>query len=127
MQSAAELRVDHEGDKILVEVENTGAGHNFPTEERHRALDIVWRVVDAAQASKSPADLPFTRLYRFRQPYRGDPGPNTQLPAHQTWKGEIEIPAGSAGKQVQVRMIYKLTPFLEDQQGQLLSEKVVQL
>jgi len=126
LKSAAVLRIRHEGGKVYVEVENTGAGHNFPTEERHRAVDIVWRVIDQEQKDKSSTEAPFARLHRFRQPYRGDPGPNTQLPANDTWKGEIELPAEAKGKLVQVRMIYKLTPFLEDHQGQLLAEQDIQ-
>jgi len=127
LQSAADLRVTRQGDKIGVVVENKGAGHNFPTEERHRAVDIVWRVVDKDQGKASLTDMPFTRLHRFRQPYRGDPGPNTQLPAEQTWNGEIKVPADAEGKLVQIRMIYKLTPFLEDQDGQLLAVREIQL
>ncbi len=127
LKSAGELRAQRQGNKVHVEVENKGAGHNFPTEERHRAVDIVWRILGKDEAKKSSAEAPFTRLYRFRQPYRGDPGPNTQLPAAQTWMGEIDVPDGAAGQLMQIRMIYKLTPFLEDQEGQLLAKKEVQL
>ena len=127
LRSAAEFRAVRKGDQIEVEVENKGAGHNFPTEERHRAVDIVWRIVAPADAKKGPKELAFERLYRFRQPYRGDPGPNTQLPAEETWKGRIDLPAEALGKLLQIRMIYKLTPFLQDQEGQLLAEREIQL
>jgi hypothetical protein len=120
LRQAAEFRARKEGDKIIVEVENNGAGHNFPTEERHRAVDVIYRYVDEAQLElDAPA---FTRLYRFRQPYVGDPRPNTQLPAHQTWTGEIPLTDAPKGKILQLQLVYKLQPFMTDADAKMLFE-----
>ncbi|MEZ5989063.1 MAG: multiheme c-type cytochrome [Planctomycetota bacterium] len=127
LKKGGELRVERKDDRLAVEFENVGCGHNFPTEERHRAVDIVWRVVAPDGLDKPGAELAFTRLYRFRQPYRGDPGPNTQLPAGETWKGEIPVPADGAGKVLQVRLLYKLTPFVEDDDASVLDERRFEL
>ncbi len=123
LRSAARLGVRVSESKILVEVENKGAGHNLPTEERHRAVDVIYRILPAGTKAKT-WDPPFTRLYRFRQPYLGDPGPNTQLPSGQTWKGSFDIPAALQikGTRVQVRLLYQLTPFKKDEEGSLLYE-----
>ena len=123
LKSAARLGVRLEKYKVLVEVENKGAGHNLPTEERHRAVDVIYRILPA-DARPQPWSPTFTRLYRFRQPYLGDPGPNTQLPSGQTWKGSFEIPKPlqAKGTRIQVRLLYHLTPFQKDKEGSLLYE-----
>ncbi|PIE22777.1 MAG: hypothetical protein CSA62_10725 [Planctomycetota bacterium] len=121
LRTAAEFRARKQGKKVIVEVENKGAGHNFPTEERHRAVDVLYRFVAQSQLEQ---DAPgFTRLYRFRQPYIGDPTPNTQLPAHKTWRGEISLEGQSAkGKILQLRLVYKLQPFMPDHEAKQLHE-----
>lgn len=48
--------------RVLIEVKNTGVGHNFPADERHRAVDLV-----ARSGASGPAGV---RLTRFRNPYR---------------------------------------------------------
>ena len=92
---------------LRVTLTNTGAGHNFPTEERHRAVDIVARVLP-----RDGAPGEWQRLFRFRQPYKGEPGENTQLPAHQSHVATLELPAGSGT--AEVRVLYKLNPFMTD-------------
>ncbi|MCB9833129.1 MAG: hypothetical protein H6807_11710 [Planctomycetes bacterium] len=50
---------------VLVEVANTGTGHNLPADERHRAVDVEVRWVPAVGEAS-----PELRLARFRNPYR---------------------------------------------------------
>ncbi|MCA9320503.1 MAG: hypothetical protein KDB53_07200 [Planctomycetes bacterium] len=50
---------------VLVELKNTGVGHNFPADERHRAVDLELR---HDPLNGRPADE--LRLARFRNPYR---------------------------------------------------------
>ena len=53
------------GHQLLIEVRNEGTGHNFPADERHRAVDLHISV-DSETAS---ADA---RIDRYRNPYRGE-------------------------------------------------------
>jgi hypothetical protein len=86
-----------------VVIENVGAGHNFPTDERSRAADVFWRPV-----GDTPG--PWRKLYRFRNPYRFEVGePNTELAAGA--KIEIAIDAPEARGAIEVALFFKLTPY----------------
>jgi hypothetical protein len=50
--------------RLLITVKNTGAGHNFPTDERHRAVDL--NVIARSGDGKSVQ----IRVDRYRNPYR---------------------------------------------------------
>jgi nitrate/TMAO reductase-like tetraheme cytochrome c subunit len=50
---------------FVIQVENTGAGHNFPDDERHRAGDLVLKFAPEGKLPDSGV-----RLARFRNPYR---------------------------------------------------------
>lgn len=89
----------------VVEIENVGAGHNYPTDERSRASDVFWRAL-AADGSAGP----WRKLYRFRNPYRFEVGePNTELPAGQKIALRIEEPEARGA--VEVALFYKLSPY----------------
>ena len=94
-----------------MEVENVGAGHNYPTDERSRASDLMWRPVGEEK---------WRQLYRFRNPYRHEVGlPNTELAAGATARVELEraeVPTGADGapQAVEVALFYKLSPFFVD-------------
>lgn len=122
LHKAFSITAEHAGDELVVTLANVGAGHNFPTEERHRAVDIVVRFAGTADASEAGA---WTRLFRFRQPYRDEPGENTQLPAGQSHVEKVTIPSGS--KRAFVRLWYRLNPFATDAESTLLWEKEVLL
>jgi hypothetical protein len=65
LRSAARIRVDRAGPRgIVIGILNDGAGHNFPADERHRAVDVELRVRSARGESAS------ARVFRFRNPYR---------------------------------------------------------
>jgi hypothetical protein len=108
--------------ELEVTLTNSGAGHNFPTEERHRAVDVeVSLTIGNGMASA------WQRLHRFRQPYRDEPGENTQLGSGATWTQKVALPAGT--RAATVRLWYRLTPFVGDDNGKstLLFERVVQV
>jgi hypothetical protein len=115
-----ECRID--GGELVLSLENTGAGHNFPTEERHRAVDIVYRFLTEAGGS---AD--WQRAFRFRQPYLSEPGENTQLPAGQKKVVRVAVPAGT--RRVEARLWYRLTPYVgdDDPKSTLLAEQGLDL
>ena len=56
---------DTKGRRLVIEVKNTGAGHNFPEDERHRAVDLTVRFHGEG---REPGEE--IRLTRFRNPYR---------------------------------------------------------
>jgi cytochrome c554/c'-like protein len=94
-----------------VAIENVGAGHNFPTDERSRAADVQVRW----QASKGDWS-DWQHIHRFRDPYRDETDlTNTQLPSGQTWRKEDPVPEASVAGQA--RLLYRSQPFLPDDQA----------
>jgi hypothetical protein len=120
LRAASRLDVARDGEQLVVTVKNVAAGHNFPTEERHRAVDIVVRFEPSAGND-------WERLFRFRQPYRDEPGENTQLPAGQSHVERVWIPKGKT--RATVRLWYRLNPYAVDGDGAstLLFERPVDL
>ncbi len=105
VKTAVDLRARREGGALVVEVENVGAGHSFPTDERSRASDVFWRPL--AEGGADPE--PWRHLYRFRSPYRHEVGlEDTWLPAHETWTGRVEDPGEGP---LEVAIFYKLSPY----------------
>ncbi len=104
LRAAVELRGAREDGVWVVEVENVGAGHNYPTDERSRASDVFWR----------PAgETTWRHLYRFRNPYRHEVGlEDTELPAHATQRLPVDDP-GARGA-IEVALFYKLSPYWAD-------------
>lgn len=130
LRKAGEFTVARAGAELVMTLKNVGAGHNFPTEERHRAVDIVYRFVTAAGPGA------WQRAYRFRQPYRDEAEPvnpgnasgeNTQLPAGAQKELRAAIPADAVA--AEVRLWYRLTPFVgdDDPKSTLLEERRVEL
>lgn len=104
VRQAVELRARRAGSKVLIEVENVGAGHHFPTDERSRAADVFWR--------EKGSDT-WRWLYRFRSPYRHEVElVDTLLPAHQTHT--IELEASGSAAALEVALFYKRTPYWKD-------------
>jgi hypothetical protein len=104
VRRAVVLRATRTDGKVTVEVENVGAGHNYPTDERSRASDLFWR----------PKGEPTWRhLHRFRNPYRFEVDlPNTELPAGATLAKTIDDPAAAGA--IEVALFYKLSPYWKD-------------
>lgn len=130
LRSAGKWEVTRDGDELVLALTNVGAGHNFPTEERHRAVDMLYRFVTVAGTGD------WQRAWRFRMPYRDEmepinpgnqPGENTQLPAGATKAIRVPIPADATA--VEARLWYRLTPFCgdDDPRSTLLEERKVEL
>lgn len=75
LQKSVELRVSVEARTLRATLENVGAGHHFPTDERSRAADLLVREL---RADGSVARL--SRLDRLRNPYRDQVGAADGLP-----------------------------------------------
>ncbi len=117
LRAAATFTVEKGEGELRVAVTNSGAGHNFPTEERHRAVDVVVRFDDGE----------WNQVYRLRQPYRDEVGEDTQLPAGETVTIPVPIPPGS--ERATARLWYRLTPYIgdDDPRSTLLFEREVTL
>jgi hypothetical protein len=103
VRTAVTLRGAREEGVWVAEVENHGAGHNFPTDERSRAADVFWRPRDESD---------WRHAYRFRNPYRFEVGlEDTELPHGATQR--IPLPDAGAGP-IEVALFYKLTPLWSD-------------
>ena len=106
LQEAVDLRAWREKDLVLVEVENVGAGHCFPTDENSRAADVFWRTIDP-----EPGNWRF--LYRFRSPFRDELDvEETVLPPHTI--RQLTIEDRTAAGAIEVALFYKLTPYWTD-------------
>lgn len=122
LEKAGKFTVEVKGDELVMSLENVGAGHSFPTEERHRAVDILYRFhMEGSTESK------WARAWRFRMPYRDEPGEDTQLPAHQKKTVRVKIPENAT--RATARLWYRLTPFCGDQdpESTLLFEREVSI
>ena len=109
VKRAVEIRGARAGDGWVIEVENVGAGHSFPTDERSRAADLFWRPLAAEGATPAP----WQQFYRFRSPYRHEVGiVDNLLLVHET--RAIPLEDEGAGGAVEVALFYKLSPYYED-------------
>jgi nitrate/TMAO reductase-like tetraheme cytochrome c subunit len=107
--SALDIDAGLAGEALRVAITNARAGHHFPTEERSRAVDVMVEWQDAeGRALGEPQ-----KLYRFRDPYRGEQGiTRTLLPHGETWSQTIEKGAQPAGaKRARVWVDYLRKPY----------------
>jgi len=127
---AGTFEVARDGGDVVLSLANVAAGHNFPTEERHRAVDLLYRFTTPAGTGE------WQRAWRFRQPYRDEAEPvnpdskpfeNTQLPSGARKAVRVPIPADATA--VEARMWYRLTPFCgdDDPRSTLLFERRIEL
>ncbi len=110
IRGAIVLEARREGERVVVEVENVGAGHSYPTDERSRASDLWWRPVPSAEEE---AEAPWFHLHRIRDPYRYE----TDLPRNLLEHGErrrLDLEDPRAAGAVEVLLVYKLTPYYRD-------------
>lgn len=122
LKSAGVFTATRDGNELVLSLLNKNAGHNFPTEERHRAVDMVYRFVQADGTAGA-----WTQAWRGRQPYLDEPGVNTQLPAGQTATVRVPIPDGAV--RGEARLWYRLAPYIgdDDPRSSLLEERTVEL
>lgn len=106
VRSAVEMRGVREGERWVIEVENVGAGHSFPTDERSRAGDLFWRPLVAEGLDPGP----WKHFYRFRSPYRHEVDlPDTLLLADETRRIPVDDPDATGA--IEVAFFYKITPY----------------
>ncbi|MBL8696701.1 MAG: hypothetical protein JNJ88_21590 [Planctomycetes bacterium] len=75
LQKSVELTVTVDGRTLRATLENVGAGHHFPTDERSRAADLLVR-----ELRDDGSLVRLSRLDRLRNPYRDQVGAAAGLP-----------------------------------------------
>lgn len=97
-----------DGDVIQVSITNARAGHDYPAEERSRASDL-WISFQDEEGNRLGEPR---KLYRFRNPYRGEQGiPRTLLPYGETVSFDVprsEWPDGA--RRAIVELDFRRTP-----------------
>jgi hypothetical protein len=147
LRNAATLTHEVTGDagakKLVVTLVNGGAGHNFPADARHRALDLVITLIQDDGVELPPRE--FGRGYgrergtarrRFRNPYREENErltnkdafgkENTQIVAGETVSFEVPFDPAAVAR-ARIELIYKLTPIQKDDEGVRVHDQVVPL
>jgi hypothetical protein len=128
--------------KLVVSVANGGAGHNFPADARHRALDLVVTLIQPDGVEVPPREArPYgrergTARRRFRNPYREETErldnqekwgrENTQIVSGEALSLEVPFEIGTV-TEARVELIYKLTPIQFDDEGVRLHDARVRL
>lgn len=75
LRKVLKITIARDGEALKVNVKNVGAGHQFPTDERSRAADLIVRWTNAAGEI-----IKIEKLDRYRNPYRDEIGPSDGLP-----------------------------------------------
>jgi hypothetical protein len=123
LEKAARLEVEpsrtDDGWRFRVWVTNVGAGHNIPTDARHRSFDTYVRVWDAAGKvvldPLDPAQAEASHAAKYRLNYRNSGLPDTQIPplarvsALGRHDGVVEVKGVERGRG-EVWLVYRLTP-----------------
>jgi len=105
LERAVELRGAFGEDGWVVEIENVGAGHAFPTDERSRRADVFWRPYTAGKTAGS-----WNHLWRIRDPYRTETDiPSTLLHAQETKR--LPIAEAQAEDSIEVALFYRREPY----------------
>lgn len=123
LQSAVEMKVGKDAEGPFVTLENVGAGHNFPTDERSRAADLQvrWQNADGSWGA-------WIQIHRFRDPYRDETDlTNTQLPSGATERYALPSDVESQGKTAEVRLLYRTNPFLPDDEASELTRLILEV
>jgi HEAT repeat protein len=105
---AYDAKVD--GNSVVVTIKNKGAGHNFPTELKQRAVESL--VVVRDDQGKEIARSRMTFRDPYKRPYGLELPVNTQIPGGQT--REHRVPISAASGTVECNLFYKLYYPIED-------------
>lgn len=109
------------GTEIRTWLTNVGAGHNIPTDARHRSFDVYVKVWDASgkvvldPLDPDPAAQERCHTLKARLNYRNSNKPDTQVPplARMSkmgeWAGAITVPGVKSGRG-EAWLVYRLTP-----------------
>jgi nitrate/TMAO reductase-like tetraheme cytochrome c subunit len=116
--------------RLKVRIVNDKTGHNLPADSRHRALDLILTLYrpgglpyEAMDGEREYGQGPGTYRKRFRNPYRSEQKENTQIPSG--GEAVLDVPIPDKAQRAVIQVIYKLTPFLLDEEGVQLDYREV--
>jgi hypothetical protein len=124
LRKAAEVEVEVEslpggGFRFRTFVTNVGAGHQIPTDARHRSFDTYLRIEESDGRvlvdPLKPADQARARTATYRKFYRNSGRKDTQIPplervsAMPGERGHLDLPEARSGRG-EVWLVYRLTP-----------------
>lgn len=119
-----DAQIDAARAALVVELRNAFAGHNLPTDSRNRALDLCVTLFDARGAElppvpglgvRHPGGETGTARLRFRNPYRSEGAPSTQLAAGAS--ARLDVPLPPEARSALIELFYKLEPWIGDEQA----------
>ncbi|MHC4469359.1 MAG: multiheme c-type cytochrome [Planctomycetota bacterium] len=105
LKEAASLEAEVKDGELIVRVTNSGAGHNIPTDSRHKSYNVVVTVRD--EDGNLLADQ--EEIAEYRLYYRTDNLESTQIPALATRVERYPLPDDRKGTVV-VELVYCLKP-----------------
>jgi len=125
VEKAARLEVETSpspdgGTRVRTWLTNVGAGHNIPTDSRHRSFDVYVKVWDEHDRvvldplDPDPSQQSRSQTAKYRLQYRNSSLPDTQvLPLARVsglggWKGAVDVPV-TRGRG-EAWLVYRLTP-----------------
>lgn len=123
----SKVSASDDGSRVLeVTLTNSGCAHNFPTDARHRAVDLVVTLLGpqgeqlGTIAKLGPGEEGGNARLRLRNPYRDEFGKtNTQLPSGASTV--LRVPLVPGATSADIRLLMKRTPFLPDAEAQVVS------
>ncbi len=111
LRKAYAYRTRIDGNEVVVTIENKGAGHNFPTELKQRAVEsvVIVRDLEGNEVSNSRV------IHRdpYKRPYGLMLLVNTQIPSGES--REYRVPLTIAAGTIETALYYKLYYPIEDQ------------
>ncbi len=140
----SEVRSAADGGQVLaVTLTNSGAGHNFPADARHRALDLVVTLLqeDGLELPPRESNRGYgrergTARRRFRNPYREEVErltnkeqfgrENTQIISGESVLFEVPFDPAAVAR-ARIELIYKLTPIQNDDEGTRIHDQALDL
>jgi hypothetical protein len=112
LRAAVDLRGRREAGRWVIEIENVGAGHAFPTDERSRAADLFWRPLPSPGAEPGP----WRHFHRIRDPYRQEVDlVSNLLQAHELRRLPLE--EEEARGAIEVALFYLRSPYYDDMEA----------
>lgn len=99
-----------DGNHVVVAIKNKGAGHNFPTELKQRAVESLIVVSDLEGNEVARSRMTFRDPYK--RPYGLELPVNTQIPGGQTREHRVPLPV--AAGTVETTLFFKLYYPIDD-------------
>ncbi|MFN0205329.1 MAG: HEAT repeat domain-containing protein [Planctomycetota bacterium] len=110
LKMAYDYDVKLDGNELVVNVTNSGTGHNFPTELKQRSVEslVIVRNVSGIEIARS------RQIFRdpYKRPYGLNLPVNTQIPSGESREHRVPVPI--AAGTIETQLFYKLYYPIDD-------------